>query len=256
MAFGYKNLDEFKEESGYEIDGTWFPRVTKIIGIKSKPGLHYFYASLNSYSEGERIKKISADEGTRVHEAVQSILIGEEPEFKKDIAPSVKAFRKFLKNNKIEVDSDYIEKRVINHDDHYAGTVDALAMVNGKTGVMDIKTSQSIYRDYNLQTAAYMAGLKDEVSDLETKWILRIDQHRVCKRCGAKLREKGGRKKVKIDWSNTFQRTCKHDWGKVVGEVELKEFPYWEEDYEGFLGAKKLWEWEHKKWLDKMNYFD
>jgi len=256
MAFGYKNLEKFKDDMGYVIDGTWFPRVSKIVGIKSKPALHYFYASLNSYAEGERIKKISADEGIRVHEAAQAILIGDDPEIDKDISPAIDAFVEFIEENPIEVDSDYIEKRVINHDDKYAGTIDALAVIDGKVGVMDIKTSQAIYRDYNLQTSAYMAGLMDEVDNLETKWILRIDQSRVCKRCGGKLREKGGRKKVKIDWSNTAQRTCNHEWGPVVGDVELQEFPNWKEDYEGFLGAKKLWEWEHKEWLDKMDYFD
>lgn len=255
MNFGCKNIDEFKEEMGYEIDGVWFPRVTKIIGIKSKPALHYFYASLKNYSEGERIKKISADEGIRVHEAVQDILIGKEPEFRDDIAPSIEAFREFLGENNIEVLPEYIEKRVINYDEKYAGTVDALAKIDGKLGVMDIKTSQSIYRDYNLQTAAYVAGLKKDLDDLETKWILRIDQHRICKKCGAKLREKGGRKKVKINWSNTCQRTCQHEWGDIIGEIELKEFPKWKDDYEGFLGAKKLWEWENKKWLDKIDYF-
>lgn len=254
--FGYKNIDKFKSEMGYEIEGSWFPRVTKILDVKSKPALYFFYASLNSYGEGERIKKISADEGIRVHEAVQDILVGKKPKIQKDIAPSIKSFREFLLENKIDVDPDYIEKRVVNYKDRYAGTIDALAIINGKMGVMDIKTSQAIYRDYNLQIAAYVVGLKDKVADLKTKWILRIDQHRICKKCGAKLREKGGRKKIKINWSDTAQRTCHHEWGDVVGEVELKEFPYWENDYQGFLGAKKLWEWENKKWLDKINYFD
>src|SRR6056297_1492229 len=147
MAFGYKNLEKFKDDMGYVIDGTWFPRVSKIVGIKSKPALHYFYASLNSYAEGERIKKISADEGIRVHEAAQAILIGDDPEIDKDISPAIDAFVEFIEENPIEVDSDYIEKRVINHDDKYAGTIDALAVIDGKVGVMDIKTSQAIYRD-------------------------------------------------------------------------------------------------------------
>jgi len=258
--FGYKNIEDFKEKSGYDIDGVWFPRVSKIVGIKSKPALYYFYASLNSYAEGERIKKISADEGARLHEAVQAILVGDKPVIAKDIAPAVKTFREFNTNHSIEVDPEYIEKRVVNYKERFAGTIDALALIDGKLGVLDIKTSLAIYRDYNLRIAAYMAALKDELKDLETKWILRIDQHRVCKMCGAKLREKGGRKKIKFDWSKrtsiVFQKSCKHEWGPVIGDVELEEFPLWEEDYKGFLGAKKLWEWENQEWLKKVGYLN
>lgn len=250
-VFGYKDKEDFKEKCGHEINGEWFPRVTKIVSIKSKPALHYFYASLNSYAEGERIKELSADEGTRIHEAAQDILIGQTPKIQEDIAPAIKAFRKFISEQPIEVDSDSIEKRVVNYKEKFVGTVDALALINGKFGVVDIKTSKAIYRDYNLQAAAYMAALKENLRDLETKWILRIDQHRVCKKCGASLRVKGGRKKIT---PNGFQKKCDHEWGPIEGDVELKEFPFWEYDYEGFLGAKKLWEWENQDCLKEIGY--
>ncbi|MEX2411039.1 MAG: hypothetical protein WD607_06635 [Candidatus Paceibacterota bacterium] len=252
--FDYKNLEEFKEENGYDIDGSWYPRVTKIVGIKNKPALHYFYASLKNYAEGERIKNKSADEGTRLHEAVQSIMVGEKPKFKDDIKPSVVAFKEYLKDNHIEVLSNSIERRIIHPNYKYAGTVDAVAIIGGKMGVLDIKTSQAIYKDYRLQTSAYIAVMKEEIKDVETRWILRIDQHKLCKICKGKLRSKGGRDKVKIDWSNPFQRSCKHIWGETVGEIELEEFSEWKDDFEAFLGAKKLWEWENKRWLEKLNY--
>ncbi|MEX0690112.1 MAG: hypothetical protein WD095_01575, partial [Candidatus Paceibacterota bacterium] len=247
--FGYKDIKEFKEENGYDIENSWYPRVTKIVGIKNKPALHYFYASLSNYKEGEKIKKKSADEGTRLHEAVQSIMIGENPKFKEDIKPSVVAFKEYLQDKHIEVDSDSIEKRVAHHKYKYAGTVDAVAVIDGKIGILDIKTSQEIYRDYRLQTSAYVAVMKDEGKDIQTRWILRIDQHRLCKICGARLRSKGGRDKVRFDWNNPFMRSCKHVWGETVGEVELEEFPLWENDFEAFLGAKRLWEWENEDWL-------
>lgn len=252
--FGYKNLEEFKEENGYEIDGTWFPRVTQIAGIKSKPALHYYYASLSSYKQGERIKEKAAKEGTMVHEAIQDLLVGNEHNVDSSIKPSVDAFFEYNERKGIEIEPEYIEKRVVHKDHKFAGTVDALATIDGKVGVLDIKTSQSIYRDYRLQTSAYMASLIDEVDDIETRWILRVDQHKLCENCGARLRNKGGRKKVKIDWKNSFMRNCKHEWGEVVGDIELKEFPKWKDDFQAFLGAKRLWEWENKEWLDKLGY--
>jgi len=158
----FSNVENFKEASGYVIDDVWYPRVTSIVNIKSKPALYYFYAELPSFRHGEEIKKQSASEGTKVHEAVQAILTGQEPEIESSIAPTVTAFRKYLSENDIQVDPDFIEKRVVNFNERYAGTIDALALINGRFGILDIKTSQAIYRDYNLQTAAYFPPLREQ----------------------------------------------------------------------------------------------
>ena len=48
--------------------------------------------------------------------------------------------------------------------------------------------------------------------------------------------------------------SCAHEWGPMQGKIELREFPYWQEDFEAFLGAKKLWEWENVDWLKKVGY--
>ena len=45
-----------------------------------------------------------------------------------------------------------------------------------------------------------------------------------------------------------------HEWGEMKGVIELQEFPWWQKDFEGFLGAKSLWEWENQFWLKKAGY--
>ncbi|MBI5401525.1 hypothetical protein HZB05_01720, partial [Candidatus Wolfebacteria bacterium] len=45
-----------------------------------------------------------------------------------------------------------------------------------------------------------------------------------------------------------------HEWSDLTGEIELKEFPYWQEDFKAFLAAKKLWEWENEYWLKQADY--
>ncbi|MEK7464529.1 MAG: hypothetical protein AAB617_01995 [Patescibacteria group bacterium] len=252
--FGFTSLEKFKEACGYEIDGFWYPRVTKIVEIKAKPALYRFYAGMANFAAAEKITKQSASEGTMIHEAVEHILLGEKPEIPPLIQPSIKAFLEFIVNKNIHVDPNYIEKRLVNFEHRYAGTLDAVALIDGKVGILDIKTSMEIYRDYNLQTSAYIAALKDQVKGLETRWILRIDQSRPCANCGALLRTKGGREKIKIDWRNPFQKNCEHEWGEMEGKIELQEFPYWEDDFHAFLGAKKLWEWENVDWLKKVGY--
>jgi hypothetical protein len=256
----YHNVEEFKAIAGYDIDGSWYPRVTKIVEIKAKPALYKFYAELSSFEEGESVKKVSASEGTLIHETVEAILMGKNPEIHPSIKPAIEAFLKFVENRKIQVDPEFVEKRIVNHQERYAGTVDSLALIDGKFGVLDIKTSQSIYRDYNLQTSAYMAALESDFPTLQTRWILRIDQNRVCLKCGSILRSKGGRDKVRLPWDpkngnlKIKAENCQHEWSQLRGEIELKEFPYWKEDYKAFLGAKKLWEWENDYWLKQVGY--
>lgn len=250
----FRDEEHFKSLCGYEIDGFWYPRVTKIVDIKAKPALYRFYAGLNNFAEGEAVKLKSASEGTMIHEAVEKILTGEKPEVPELIEPSVKAFLEFIIQKHIQVDAQHVEHRLVNYEHRYAGTLDAIALIDGKLGILDIKTSQDIYRDYNLQTAAYIAAMKDSVKGLETRWILRIDQHRRCLHCGAILRSKGGRDKIRTDKGNPFMESCVHEWGPMEGQIELKEFPYWADDFEAFLGAKKLWEWENIDWLKKVGY--
>ncbi len=247
----YSNLEHFKGACGYEIDGIWYPRVTSIVNIKAKPALYRFYAEMSSFNEGEAVKKQSATEGTLIHETIEKILLGENPVIDSLIKPAVDAFLRFSSEKNIQVDPEWVEKKVIDYDERYAGTIDALALIDGKFGVLDIKTSQAIYRDYNLQVSAYTVPLKRQLKNISTSWILRIDQSQKCLKCGATLRTKGGREKIK---SGNNSR-CEHQWSEVKGSIELKELPYFENDYEAFLGAKKLWEWENEYWLKDAKYF-
>ena len=248
------NVNEFKESSGYEINGVWYPRVTKIVEIKVKPALYRFYASMENFAVGEQIKEQSAKEGTLVHETVEAFLVGKNPQVEKSIMASVDAFLKFREKNKIKINPEFVELRLVNENERYAGTLDAIAKIDGKVGILDIKTSQEIYRDYNLQTAAYMSAMDGKIPSLETRWILRIDQAQKCAACGAVLRKKGGRQKIRQQNWTPYSRNCSHDWGEMEGIVELKEFPEWHKDYFAFLGAKRLWEWEHENELMEAGY--
>ncbi|MBU6500948.1 MAG: hypothetical protein KGJ89_02380 [Patescibacteria group bacterium] len=249
----YKTPEDFKEASGYTIDGVWYPRVTKIVSIKAKPALLYFYAEAPSLKAAQAITQKSAEEGTLIHETVEGLLLGKNPEIPPSVAPAIKAFREFWDKNNIQVTPELVERRVISYDNRYAGTVDALALIGGKFGVLDIKTSQSIYRDYNLQTSAYMDALKDQFQNLQTRWILKIDQTQTCNLCGAIRRVKGGREKIRAGANRGISRH-EHEWSELHGDIELKEFPYWQDDFQAFLGAKKLWEWENDYWLKRVGY--
>lgn len=249
--FDYKNLEDFKEKCGYEINGAWYPRVTKIVEIKAKPALYYFYGEAASYKSAKEITAKSAEEGTLVHEVIEKILVGENPEVPAAIQPAASAFLNFLNDKNIQVDKEFVEKRIFHPEHKYAGTIDTLALIDGKFGVLDIKTSQAIYRDYNLQTAAYLEALLTELPNLETRWILRIDQTHTCLKCGSTMRPKGGRNKIRRGRSSPCAPDS-HQWADLTGVIEIKEFPFWKEDFQAFLGAKRLWEWENAYWLKQL----
>lgn len=260
----YTDATHFKLENGYEINGAWYPRVTKILDIKSKPALDVFFKEMESYARAEEVKNKSAAHGTLVHTAIQDMLTGGTAEVPEEIRPAIEAFDQFNQTQRIVFHKEYVERQVWSLRHRYAGTVDALATIAGKFGVLDIKTSTGFYPEYNLQTAAYTMALQEFPvkqmlalpHDIQTRWILRVDQKSICRVCDANMREKGGR--IKIRASRTTPRvSCakdQHSWNDPTGEVELKEFPYTYQDSKAFIAAKILWEWEYNYWLRHIGY--
>jgi len=261
-----RHLDgnDFKDKNGYEINGAWYPRVTKILDVKSKPALEGFFREMGSFEAADAVKEKSAEEGTLVHETIQRLAIGEQYQVPELVRPAAEAFMLFNKERNLQFHPEFIERRVWSDRQRYAGTMDALAMVDGKFGVLDIKTSTGFYPEYNLQTAAYVQALQEfDVRralalprEIETRWILRVDQHRICRHCSSRLREKGGRSKIRNGKSNDNGKCAedKHEWGEVVGDVEIREFPYFYRDIKAFNAAKVLWEWENNYWLRQIGY--
>lgn len=260
----YLDGNDFKEQNGYVINDVWFPRVTRILEVKSKPALDLFFKEMGHYDAAEAVKNKSAEEGSLVHDTIQRLTIGEKIDIPESIRPAVEAFLEFNEERQIFFHPEFIERQVWSDMHRYAGTVDALASIDGKFGVLDIKTSTGFFPEYNLQTAAYVQALQEDrvkktlllPRDIETRWILRINQHRVCNRCGATLREKGGRKKIRNGKSKKkFPcEVVEHDWADTIGEIELREFPYFYYDIKAFNAAKILWEWENSYWLRNLGY--
>jgi hypothetical protein len=248
-------LDFFKEKHGYEIEGVWFPRVTTIIALTNTA---YFLNGSDPSKSRFGIEQ-AAEWGTITHETVEKILKKETVQVEARMAITIEAFQDWHDQNQMKIadPENDLEKRVLDMDHGYAGTVDIVAEINGVTGIMDLKTSTSILREHSLQTAAYMnAYNKMEEGDrvCTTRWILRIDQYQECLGCLAKRREKYGRARVaggkSVNW-----RVCNHQWSATRGEVEFRELKNHEKDFEAFLDLKERWGWNNKEWLDKIpNY--
>lgn len=250
-----KGLKKFKEENGHVIDGQWYPRVTKILSIKSKPQLYHYYAKAESFQEAEDAKDKSAEEGTLIHNTIEEWLKNKETIIPEEIVPSVDAFKDFYYNIKPEIIA--IEEEFVHPTHRYSGTADLVAKIDNKFYLLDIKTGKSIYKDYRLQTAAYVDALP---YDFVGRMIIRLAQYYQCNHCTARLFNKGGMPSVSIPYDENNKsaygeaKMCEHEWGDMVGEVEVEEFDNQEQDFKAFLACKELWEWENREMLEAVHY--
>ena len=233
-------VDFFKNKYGYEIDNVWFPRVTSITS-----SLTYSWFGLQK----------AAEWGTSIHEMIEDLLRGKEINPNEAMAFTAETFLEWRKKYPFTIKNPMhdIETRVFDVDHGYAGTVDMIAEVEGRVGVIDLKTSTTIVKEHALQTAAYLQAynkMKGIKNSCETRWILRIDQYKECMGCLAKMRDKYGHARI-----HGGKEACNHQWSQLRGEVEFKELEDQEKDFELFLDMKERWEWTNKELLVRIpNY--
>ncbi|MBI4217403.1 MAG: hypothetical protein HY603_01215 [Parcubacteria group bacterium] len=240
-------IDLFKQKFGYEIQGMWLPRVTAITSIISK------FPFVLKETGGFRDRLAW---GTQVHEFVGGMLQGSEHEaleYDPQLVPIAAAVRSWQKEHDVEIlDSERdVERRVHDQEQMYAGTVDAVARVGEKRGLVEIKTGAHLAPEYLLQTAGYSNALmRESGAQYDARWILRIDQYEECEGCLAKRRRRGH--------SSFLQgglEICNHQWGIPKADCEFLELPEYEQDLRAFFAAKEIWEWHNRNHLRKiMNY--
>jgi hypothetical protein len=122
-----------------------------------------------------------ADLGTAIHEAIEAYVLGRPvPEWPLPLRPRMLAFERFLSEyeptflpapvvgQSVELGNGVLlaEAPVFNRKERYAGTLDGIVEIGGRTLVLDVKTSaKGIYPDIGLQLAAYrfaeFVGLPD-----------------------------------------------------------------------------------------------
>jgi hypothetical protein len=81
----------------------------------------------------------AAARGTEVHKAAEKYALGMLPEIDPAVEPYVEQYRRFLSDFKPEF--LMAEAPIYNLTMHYAGTLDGVAVIDGKTVVVDIKTT-------------------------------------------------------------------------------------------------------------------
>lgn len=192
-------------------DGEWYPGVTTICsllakgalvpwaaletvkalgyrgdaaGVKAKIAemtLSEYEALLETAKTAHKTKSNKAlDSGALAHdiveERIKSWIKGEEHIVRSssnlEVVNAVKAFMAWTKEHEITWhDSEVV---VGSREHKFAGTMDALATIDGELTLVDFKTSKDIYPENFLQTAAYQICLEEQGVVPERRMVIRL----------------------------------------------------------------------------------
>lgn len=148
----------------------YYPSSTWISGYYPKGQYFYKWLAGKGWSEVEAVKQAAADKGSRVHYACYDLDKGKEikitdkylnpstkrkEELSKDEVDCIISYRDFLDETKPSL----LAQEITSFGDFYAGTADKIFAVGDKKNrqiwIIDLKTSQSIWPEHELQISSY-----------------------------------------------------------------------------------------------------
>ena len=175
-AVSPKNLTEWAVQAGAD----WW---TNNFNNESR---HVYNGILNAHRE---ISREAQSIGTDVHKwielRIRSKMNGGQllVDYPEDVKTPMQNFHKWLVMAE-ERGIEWLgsEKKVYSKIWNYAGTIDALARINGELYVIDFKTSAKIYKDYYLQVFGYAQAAHEMVNHQDYKhyprgMIVRLDKN-------------------------------------------------------------------------------
>ena len=182
MILSYKNGKEYDLEyddkaHSYKVEGVKVPSVTRVVDGCFPKDLTHWALSIGQ-EEYDKVINDALEIGNDTHQWIEHYInyghACTEPE--DYISKSVNAFLDWTTEYKPEwVDA---ERKIYCDKYKYAGTVDAVAKINGRVCVIDFKTSKKVYKPYHLQVTAYAQAIKR--MDGLRRWplgiILRLDK--------------------------------------------------------------------------------
>jgi hypothetical protein len=120
----------------------------------------------------KRLAQKGADAGTLAHNWIERFIRGadEAPPEDEQASKAVGAFMNWWHNNHVVVHAS--EQIIFSQQHFYAGTVDLLATVNGVLTLADFKTSNNIYKDMDIQLAAYAMAMQEMGYTPPEKWMI------------------------------------------------------------------------------------
>jgi len=190
MFITYKNgkeysLDYDDKAHSYKVDDVKVPSVTRIIDACFPKNLTDWALNVGG-EEYHRVIDEALEIGNDTHQWIEDYInYNHLPSFLRKctdlnedhhIFKPVKAFLEWVE--KYEPKWIDAERKIYCDKHKYAGTVDAVAKINGRVCVIDFKTSKKIYKPYHLQISAYAQAIRriDGLRQWPLGIILRLDK--------------------------------------------------------------------------------
>lgn len=169
-----------KSHQRYYVDKLQVPGVTTILNVLNKPALVGWAnrIGLEGVSVGAYVDSL-ASIGSCAHYLIECSLKGEEPATD-DFTPnelraahqSAGRFAEWIEAKHFEfVES---ELQMVSSKHRFGGTLDILAIVDGRLNVIDIKTGKGIYPEMLVQASAYAELAKEVGHQVEEIRILNV----------------------------------------------------------------------------------
>jgi hypothetical protein len=206
--------------------GAFIPSVTTILQAYPKDS-HFFQWLKQVGEEADTIRDEAGRRGSIVHSLTERYDAGEEVNLLDNggnIGYKMSEWTMFERyveyRQQVQQEIMFSEINFISQQLGYAGTVDRIVNINGKTYLIDIKTSNTIYEHYWLQLAAYNELIKEAYKSTNV-----IDH-------------------VAILWLNAKTRTAGKN-GAIQGpgwQLIVREDSERENDLKLFNATKLLWD--------------
>ena len=161
----------------------YYPSSTWISGYYPKGVYFHKWLAGKGWSEVEALKQAAADRGSRVHYACEELDEGKEikitqkyknpstgkkEELSKEEVDAIISYRDFVDEEKPEL----LANEITSFGDVYAGTADKIFRIKKDIWIVDLKTSQSIWPEHELQISSY-SHMKFDLKKLginESEW--------------------------------------------------------------------------------------
>jgi hypothetical protein len=214
------NRIEFLDTRFYATpNGGFVPSVTTILEAYPKDA-SYFKWLKDVGSDADSIRDEAGRRGSVVHELTERYDSGEpvayinekgNPLYKMLEWSMFERYVDFSTNHNPKI--DMVELHMVNEELGYAGTLDRVLSIDGKSYLVDIKTSNSIYPSYWLQLAAYRELLRSggvEVDGVAILWL------------NAKTRTRGKKGDIQgIGWQFVSKEDTNNDYRLFCATYEL-----------------------------------
>lgn len=139
----------FDQGHKYTLDGEELPSVSELCRFLSRE----IYGDVAQWRLDQ-----AADRGTAVHKATEALDKYGKVDVQDGILPYLQAYLSFRREHPAEWQK--IEWQAYHQEDLVAGTMDRVGMLDGKSSVLDIKTSYSVTRKHKVLYTAQLTWYK------------------------------------------------------------------------------------------------